>query len=114
MNELSRRLGQRGLLAVIAVRVLPVAPFTVVNLVAGASHIRLRDFLLGTLIGMTPGIFAVTVFSDRLLTALRDPSPTAIATLVAVVGVIAGGAIAARGWLTRRTGERPAAQHTRA
>ncbi len=102
LNALSHRLGQRGLLAIITVRVIPVAPFTVVNLVAGASHIRLRDFLLGTLIGMTPGLLAVTVFSDRVLAALRDPSATALAALAVVVAVIAAGALVARRWLTRR------------
>jgi phospholipase D1/2 len=101
LNDLSRRLARRGLLAVIAVRVL-----TVVNLVAGASHIRLRDFLIGTVLGMAPGILAVSVFSDRLVAALDERSPTAIITLAIVVALIAIGAIAIR----RRLG-RPAATH---
>ena len=40
---------------VITLRIVPVAPFTVVNLVAGASHISFRDFALGTLLGMLAG-----------------------------------------------------------
>ena len=51
LNDLSRRLGERGLLAIVFVRVVPVGPFSIVNIVAGASHIRWRDFILGTLIG---------------------------------------------------------------
>ena len=35
---------------------LPIAPFSIVNVVAGASHIRWSDFLLGTVIGLLPGI----------------------------------------------------------
>ncbi len=35
---------------------LPLAPFTVVNVVAGGSQISFGDFLLGTLAGMAPGI----------------------------------------------------------
>jgi phospholipase D1/2 len=104
LNELSRRLGRRGLLAVVAVRILPVAPFTVVNLVAGASHIRLRDFLVGTVLGMSPGILAVSVFSDRLVAALHERSPMAIISLAIVVALIGIGAIVIR----RRLG-RPAA-----
>jgi phosphatidylserine/phosphatidylglycerophosphate/cardiolipin synthase-like enzyme/membrane protein DedA with SNARE-associated domain len=106
LNELSRRLGKRGLIAVIAVRVIPVAPFTVVNLVAGASHIRLRDLILGTLLGMTPGIAAVSMFSDRLLAALQDPSPTTIATLAIIIAIIAAGALGIRWWLARRRDKR--------
>jgi phospholipase D1/2 len=101
LNELSRRLGRRGLLAVVAVRILPVAPFTVVNLVAGASHIRLRDFLVGTVIGMTPGILAISVFSDRLVAALHERSPMAIITLAIVVAIIGIGAIVIRQRLGR-------------
>src|SRR6185369_13488002 len=43
LNRLSRALRKRGLLAVTAIRLVPVAPFTVENVVAGAIHIRLRD-----------------------------------------------------------------------
>jgi uncharacterized membrane protein YdjX (TVP38/TMEM64 family) len=105
LNRLSRRLGQSGVLAVLAVRVIPVAPFTVVNLVAGASHIRLRDFLIGTMLGMTPGIAAVSIFSDRLLAALHDPSPSAIATLAVIAVAIAAGAFGIRWWFARRRGK---------
>ena len=48
------------------VRNLPVAPFTIVNMVAGASHIKLGDFLLGTALGMAPGIVAIMVFIPDL------------------------------------------------
>jgi phosphatidylserine/phosphatidylglycerophosphate/cardiolipin synthase-like enzyme/uncharacterized membrane protein YdjX (TVP38/TMEM64 family) len=102
LNALSRRLAKRGVFAVMAVRIIPVAPFTVVNLVAGASHIRLRDFIVGTLLGMAPGIAAVSLFSDRLLAAFREPSPATLATLGLVIAVIVAGAFGVRLWLRRR------------
>jgi phospholipase D1/2 len=90
INKLSHRLAKRGILAVFVVRVLPVAPFTIVNLVAGASHIRLRDYLIGTLLGLLPGMLAITLFSDRLVATLRDPSPKTIVVLAgAVVAIVA-------------------------
>ncbi len=55
INMLSQRMARRGLVAVILVRLVPVAPFAIINMVAGASHIRLRDLVLGTAIGITPG-----------------------------------------------------------
>ena len=55
VNAVSRRLSQHGLWAMTLLRLLPIAPFSVVNLVAGASEMRLRDFLLGSLLGMLPG-----------------------------------------------------------
>lgn len=51
-------------------RLIPIAPFTVVNLLAGAVQVRLRDFLLGTLIGMGPGIVLICLSVDRARAAL--------------------------------------------
>ncbi|HET8807465.1 MAG TPA: VTT domain-containing protein, partial [Methylophaga sp.] len=72
INRLSRRLGEQGLLAVITVRIVPVAPFTVINMVAGASYIKLRDFLWGTALGMIPGIIALSAFADSLIATLKQ------------------------------------------
>jgi phospholipase D1/2 len=103
LSALTNRLGRQGVLAVVALRLLPLAPFTVVNLAAGASRIRFRDFMLGTFLGMSPGIIAVTVFWDRLQSALRDPSAWSLLVLGAVVAAIGGGAYALQRWLTRRS-----------
>src|SRR6059036_2937882 len=43
------RVGRHGFLAVLAVRILPVAPFTLVNLFIGAAGIRFRQFFCATL-----------------------------------------------------------------
>ena len=87
INRLSRRIAKRGILAVMVVRVLPVAPFIVINVVAGASHVGLRDFLIGTLFGMAPGIVLTVTFAHHLAEAARRPSAGTIAVLV-VVGLL--------------------------
>lgn len=43
-----------------ALRIFPVAPFNVINLVAGASHASFRDFVAGTAIGLAPGVLVLT------------------------------------------------------
>jgi uncharacterized membrane protein YdjX (TVP38/TMEM64 family) len=88
VNDLSRRLAQRGLVAVAFVRMLPIAPFSVVNVVAGASHIRWSDFLLGTVIGLMPGIAAMSFFVDRALAAIREPGVATFLLLGIAVAVI--------------------------
>lgn len=98
VGRLSERLARRGALAVAIVRVIPIAPFTVVNLVAGASHIRLRDYLVGTVLGMTPGIVVTILLIDRALEAAIDPEPREIVALFAV----GAGVIALTFWLGRR------------
>ena len=97
VNDLSRRLAKRGLLTVAAVRMLPIAPFSVVNVVAGASHIRWSDFLLGTVIGLLPGITTMTFFVDRAIAAIRDPGAGTFALLAAAAGLIV-----ALVWILRR------------
>lgn len=51
-------------------RLIPIAPFTFVNLVVGASGIKLREFILGTVIAMTPGIVLICLSVDRARAAL--------------------------------------------
>ncbi|MDY6848934.1 MAG: VTT domain-containing protein [Thermodesulfobacteriota bacterium] len=87
LNKISKRLAQSGMLAVMAVRLLPVAPFTVVNLVAGASHIRFVDFLFGTLAGMGPGIITLAVFEKGLEQLIRNPD---LKTVMIFLGVVLG------------------------
>jgi phospholipase D1/2 len=101
LNSLSRRLAKRGILTVIAVRLLPVAPFTVVNLVAGASHIRLRDFALGNAVGLLPGTLATAAFVDSVADAIRSPSVTELAVVGAIIGTILAAGWALRTWLRR-------------
>ena len=97
VNDLSRRLAKRGLIAVAFVRMLPIAPFSVVNVVAGASHIRWSDFLLGTVIGLLPGVTTMTFFIDRAIAAIRDPGKGTFALLAGAVALIV-----ALVWLLRR------------
>ncbi len=101
INLLSQSLARRGLTAVILVRLVPVAPFAVVNMVAGASHIRLRDLVLGTAIGITPGTLAMMLFMDQITAALRAPSTGTVVLLGVTVLLLVAGAWALRCWLRK-------------
>jgi phospholipase D1/2 len=74
LSRISEVLRRHGLPAVIAVRFLPVAPFWVVNMVAGAIRIKFWHFMVGTTIGILPGVLAATVFGDQFSDALKDPA----------------------------------------
>jgi uncharacterized membrane protein YdjX (TVP38/TMEM64 family) len=108
LNDLSRRLGKRGLLAIVIVRLLPIAPYSIINVVAGASHIGWRDFLLGTVIGLAPGIVMTSLFVDRAIAAIRHPGPVTFAVLALVAA-----ALVAVGWAIRRRIEGPQATDAR-
>ncbi|ADJ28583.1 VTT domain-containing protein [Nitrosococcus watsonii] len=102
LNRLSRRLAQQGTLTMLAVRLIPIAPFTVVNMVAGASHIRFRDFTIGTLLGLIPGTLAIAIFIDRVVTTMRNPTPLSFAILGVVLMLLGLSVLGIRWWLRKQ------------
>lgn len=96
VGRLSQRISTRGIPAVAVLRLVPIAPFTVFNLIAGASHLRAGQFLVGSTLGLVPGIFALTLFSDSLYSAVTDPGPATLAVLVVVVALLIGGTLGLR------------------
>jgi phospholipase D1/2 len=86
-GRLSREMADHGVATIVVLRLLPVAPFTLINLVAGASRFRIGCFAVGTLLGMIPVILAITVFADRLRRIWREPNVEHF--------VVAGGALLA-------------------
>jgi phospholipase D1/2 len=97
LNQLSKRLAERGTVAVALLRLVPIAPFAVFNLVAGASHLGFRQFMVGSLLGLAPGLGAITLFSGTLWGAIIAPSWTAIALAAGM-----GGALALLAWQVKR------------
>ena len=86
--RVSRQVGRHGIVAIALLRMLPIAHFTVVSLSAGASHIRLRDFVIGTLLGMAPGLAAIALLFDRLEAAARRPDALHLLGVFAVGAAI--------------------------
>lgn len=89
LKRLNQRMAKRGILASVIIRNLPLAPFTIVNVLAGASRIKFSDYMIGTGIGMLPGIVAISIFADRLAAAVYHPDWQNI--LIVTVVVIALG-----------------------
>ncbi len=102
VNRLSRRIAKRGIIAMTIIRMLPIAPFTVVNIVAGASHIRFRDYMIGTFLGMAPGIFITVTFVHNLAEAVRNPSAGTIGILAGVAVLLIAAAMFTKRMLTRK------------
>jgi uncharacterized membrane protein YdjX (TVP38/TMEM64 family) len=79
-------LHRNGTLAVFFLRKIP-APFTLANIIVGASTVRYRDFVLGTLLGMAGLVIGLAGFGYQLTMVLRSPSPETVATAVLIVSV---------------------------
>lgn len=66
LNGLSRYLAGRGVRAMVIVNLLPLAPFTLTNMLAGAFHLRFRDYMIGSTLGIVPGLAGVTLLGSQL------------------------------------------------
>ncbi|MDY0884613.1 VTT domain-containing protein [Dongia soli] len=101
LNRINESLRKRGILAVTVARMMPVAPFTVVNLAAGGLRIPALDFVLGTMLGLLPGVLVMSILGDRVITLVREPnlfnlSLLALLFLASIVLAIALQKLAAR------------------
>lgn len=102
-ESLNKKVAAKGLRTVIAIRIVPIAPFAVINVVLGASRVGFKDFILGTLIGMTPGILIKVFFADQLADAARGSDETSLWTLAALAVAVVLIAVGARKyWMSRR------------
>ena len=66
LRKVKDKIAQGGWLTVAVARMVPIAPFTAVNLVAGSIKLPLKDFLLGTLAGTMPGLLAMTLLAGPI------------------------------------------------
>jgi uncharacterized membrane protein YdjX (TVP38/TMEM64 family) len=99
LNRIIAVLRRRGIVALTALRLVPLAPFAIVGVVAGAIRVKLRDFMLATAFGMLPGTLAAAVFSDHLEVALRDPSEVNLWLVAAVLMALGIATLLVRRWL---------------
>jgi uncharacterized membrane protein YdjX (TVP38/TMEM64 family) len=77
-------LQSRGVIAVAMIRMVPVAPFSLVNVAAGSIGVPFRDYLFGTFLGLAPGTVLICVFGNELKDLLRDPSPARVITVLGI------------------------------
>ncbi len=112
VHRISRTLAKKGVLTVVTLRMLPIAPFSLLNAVAGASHIRTMDFFLGTILGELPGLIGLALFLDQVTETIRHPGLGSILLLIVIAAGIVLTAWALGRWLSTPPQERPSGQRT--
>lgn len=91
-------LKERGVGSMVIIRLLPIAPFGLINLVAGVSGLRFSVYMLGSAIGMLPGIIAVVLITNHFQNAIENPSWESWLALALIVGL----ALGLFGWIRKR------------
>ncbi|MCB8887571.1 TVP38/TMEM64 family protein [Vreelandella malpeensis] len=66
LRGLSGYLSKRGVRTMILFNLLPIAPFIMTNMLAGAFHLRFRDYMLGSTLGIIPWLVSVIFLGSQL------------------------------------------------
>jgi uncharacterized membrane protein YdjX (TVP38/TMEM64 family) len=102
VDDVSQQMQRHGILAVAALRFLPTAPFGVEGMIVGTMRVKVWDYVLGTTLGMGPGVLATTVFGTQITNAFEDPSTVNYWVIGATVVVFIALSWVVGRWLTRR------------
>jgi uncharacterized membrane protein YdjX (TVP38/TMEM64 family) len=102
LNLITRSFARRGIPTVTMVRLVPVAPFSLVNLAAGAIAIPTLDYLLGTAIGLAPGLAIMSLLGDEVVDLIRHPTFGGLAVLIGLLAAAIGVSVGLQFLVSRR------------
>lgn len=71
IGAIDEAIGEGGLKIVVLVRLSPVIPFNLLNYALGVTRVRLRDYILGSFLGMLPGT-VLFVYLGSLVTSASE------------------------------------------
>jgi len=69
LGDYNKRLESGAIWDLIILRILPIMPFNVLNILMGVSRIKLRDYIIGTILGLAPSNI-ISVYFGNILTKL--------------------------------------------
>ena len=106
LKQFTDLVGRNGFLASLIVRLVPSAPFIIVNMAAGVTPMRLWAFALGTGIGIVPKI-ALTAFAGHTVVNVVSGHAKGSnwLSLLAIAALWIGIGLVARWWLKRQEGD---------
>jgi uncharacterized membrane protein YdjX (TVP38/TMEM64 family) len=86
VETVDTRLRERGWVAVLSLRLIPVVPFAPLNYAVGASAVRVLPYTLATVAGVLPGTAAVVILGDAL-TGHVSPLLALVSGCTGLVGI---------------------------
>jgi uncharacterized membrane protein YdjX (TVP38/TMEM64 family) len=104
VNRFVDLIGRNGFFASMIVRLVPSAPFIVVNMAAGVTTMRFFSFVAGTAIGIIPKIVLTAFAGNAAIDAMRGGGIKPILTLAVLAALWIAAGWGARLWLKSREG----------
>ncbi|SRR5579883_3480949 len=96
---IDREVRRGGLFYMIAIRLVPFMPYGLLNFAAGLTSVSYRDYVLGTLVGTTPGILPYVLLGSSGSRAVRTGDLTPLIGALTLTGILIAGST----WYRRRT-----------
>jgi uncharacterized membrane protein YdjX (TVP38/TMEM64 family) len=99
LTEVMDQLARRGIWASALIRLVPSVPSVLVNIAAGATPMRFRDFLIGTAIGSVPKMALMAFGGHAAMVAMQANSVWAWAAVAIALILYAALAFLGKRWL---------------
>jgi len=106
MTRVDEALSDHGIVTIATIRMIPLAPFTFVNLVAGALGVPFRDYMLGTALGLTPGMIIMSLFGRQARQFWHHPSVSGVLIGLGFAVLWLGLTFVLQRWARKRNGGR--------
>lgn len=65
-KDLDEKLAKNGFMTILFFRVIPLAPYEVLNYAGGLSRIKFKDYFFATFLGLIPGVIVSAFFGGSL------------------------------------------------
>lgn len=101
LNDLMQRLTKHGFWASALIRMVPTIPSVLINIAAGATPIRILDFVAGTALGSVPKMALMAFGGAAAMDAVKHPNAGALVILGLVLLLWAGLAVASKRWFAK-------------
>lgn len=102
IKRVDEALSDRGIVTIATIRMIPLAPFTLVNIAAGAVGVPFRDYMLGTALGLLPGVSMICIFGRQVRHFWHNPNLKTVLLVVAIGLVWIGMSLALQRWISQR------------
>lgn len=107
VSDLMQLIARRGFVVSALIRMVPTVPSVLVNVAAGATPMRFRDFFFGTALGSVPKMALLAFGGHAAMQAVRNQSAWAWIALAGVVVLWVVLTLAARRWMRSVKSARP-------
>ncbi len=89
--------------SMVVINLLPIAPFTMTNMLAGAFKMRFLPYMVGSALGLVPGLLGVILLGEQLGRILRATGSSEIFRALGIALLAVGGLALLLYWVNKST-----------